>query len=100
MKYEITLDAEKDLIEIWGYTINKWGERQAREYLDNIADCFYDIAADDVFYKPIFFDSKEVNYTRCEHHYIFFLSENKPIILAVVHEKRDFISVLKKRLSA
>jgi plasmid stabilization system protein ParE len=32
--------AEKDLTDIWIYTFNEWGERQADTYLDDLAVTF------------------------------------------------------------
>ena len=98
MKYEITSPAENDIVEIWDYTVNKWGEKQADGYIGVIYEYFSEIATDNVFCRTIFIEDEEVKYVRCEHHYIFFLSEKKPIILGIIHEKRDFVSVLKKRL--
>jgi toxin ParE1/3/4 len=31
---------EQDLIEIWLYTFNEWGEKQADRYLDDLAVAF------------------------------------------------------------
>ena len=73
------------------------GEKQADD-IGVIYEYFSEIATDDVFCRTIFIEDDEVKYVRCEHHYIFFLSEKKPIILGIIHEKRDFVSVLKKRL--
>jgi toxin ParE1/3/4 len=35
---------------------------------------------------------------RCEHHYIVWLDEDRPIIIAVLHERMDFVRRLKDRL--
>lgn len=98
MRYELSAEAIKDIREIWNYTVDKWGEKQANNYIKNIFECFEEIAAGDIIYKKFFIDDKEVKSVRCEHHYIFFLIKKKPIITRVLHEKMDFISVLNKRL--
>lgn len=35
-KYTLSRKAEQDIIEIWDYTVNKWGEGQAEEYLKGL----------------------------------------------------------------
>ena len=35
---------------------------------------------------------------RCEHHYIVWLDEDRPIIIAILHERIDFMRRLKDRL--
>lgn len=97
VKYRLLSDAKKDLREIWNYTVDKWGEQQGVDYLKIIEDCFEDISGNAIFYKQ-FSPNSEIKYTRCEHHYVIFLLESKPIILAILHEKMDLLSVLKKRL--
>lgn len=37
-KYRLTPSAKSDLIEIWNYTIETWGEKQAEKYLQEIED--------------------------------------------------------------
>lgn len=96
-RYRLSSDARTDIKGIWNYTFDRWGKKQADSYVTNIFRCFDNIVAGDCLYKQIFYDSTKiqyVRYVRCEHHYIFFLSEKEPIFLAILHEKMDFISVL------
>ncbi len=99
MKYEIILPAEDDLIDIWNYTLSKWGESQADSYVRGVILYFEKIADEEVFYRQLPLASARVKYVIYKHHKIFFLSDKKPIILGVLHEKMDFIVKLKKRLS-
>ncbi|MEK6746605.1 MAG: type II toxin-antitoxin system RelE/ParE family toxin [Pseudomonadota bacterium] len=98
MRYELSPDAIKDIREIWNYTVDKWGEKQANNYIKNIFECFEEIIARDVVYKKLFIDDKEIKLVRHEHHYIFFIVKKDPIIVRVLHKKMDFISALNKRL--
>jgi len=35
---------------------------------------------------------------RCAHHYIVWLDEDRPIIIAILHKRMDFVRRLKDRL--
>lgn len=36
IKYRLTPAAKKDLLKIWNYTVEVWGEKKAKQYLLNI----------------------------------------------------------------
>ncbi|MCH8313885.1 MAG: type II toxin-antitoxin system RelE/ParE family toxin [Nitrospinae bacterium] len=42
--YELTKEATSDLEGIFRYTINQWGEKQARIYSEKLGRCFRKIA--------------------------------------------------------
>src|SRR2546429_1743243 len=99
MGYKLTEQAKEDLIEIWNYSADMWGEVQADRYLRKLESGFERIARGELVSKRPLPTFENVRSVRCEHHYVFFLSSSPPIILAVLHEKMDFISRLKNRLS-
>lgn len=37
-KYRLTPSAKSDLIEIWNYSVDTWGEKKAEKYLQDIED--------------------------------------------------------------
>jgi toxin ParE1/3/4 len=37
-KYRLTPAAKSDLIEIWNYTVDTWGEKQTEKYLQDMED--------------------------------------------------------------
>ena len=45
LKIHIQVLAEKDLIDIWLYSFENWGETQADKYHDQLSDAFVLIAA-------------------------------------------------------
>jgi len=98
--YELTLQAEDDLLGIWRYTAKHWGKPQADRYFGTIEACFNAIGAGEVRSKNPLPAYKNLKSVRCEHHYIFFLAAKKPIIFAILHEKMDFVARLTKRLSS
>ena len=97
-RYKLTAGAKKDLIAIWNYTFDTWGEAQADIYLGKIEAGFANIAKGTVTEKQPLSSYPKLHSVHCEHHYIFFLKTDKPIILAILHEKMDFIIRLKKIL--
>jgi toxin ParE1/3/4 len=90
-----TRQVEQDLIEIWSYTAEKWGEVQADKYLRKIESCFEKINRGDALLKRL---AENVQFIHCEHHYIFLLAGKKPVVIAVLHEKMDVLTRLKNRL--
>ena len=91
-----TCQAEEDLIAIWRYTAVKWGETQADKYIRKIEACFEKIGQGSALLRTL---TENVQFIRCEHHYIFILTGKKPIVIAILHEKMDFLARLKKRLN-
>lgn len=86
---------EQDLVDIWLYTADKWGEAQADKYLHTLESCFEKIGHGHARLRPL---DSDIFFVRCEHHYIFVLADKKPIVIAVLHEKMDMLARLKKRL--
>lgn len=98
MQYVLTQSAKKDVKGIWNYTAEKWGMEQADRYLRKLESGFDSIARGECVSKKPLSSFENVRSIRCEHHYIFYLYGKRPIILAVLHEKMDFIARLKERL--
>lgn len=98
--YELTRDAEADLVGIARYTIEEWGEAQAKSYLGKIGQCFKNIATNKITSRTFSEKFPDARVVRCEHHYIFYLypEGKKPIIFAVLHERMDMLARLKNRL--
>ena len=102
MPYALTLDAEEDLTEIWVYTHETWGLAQADKYYRLIAACLEAIGNGHARSKTLEGLPNDLRIHRCEHHYIFFMEEgdkdHRPIIIAILHERMDFLQRLKDRL--
>ncbi len=96
--YALTLAAEDDLRGIWRYTYETWGLDQAETYFDQIEAC-----CDVVGHRRAQSGSLEglpdgIRIHRCEHHYIVWLDEGLPVIIAVLHKRMDLVRWLKDRL--
>ena len=95
--FQLTDDAQEDLIGIWLYTFETWGEAQADDYQTRIHDCCQNLADGKTRTKTIA-GIANVNVGRCEHHFIFFTpSPDGMIVLAVLHERMDMIKRLRDR---
>ena len=101
LPYELTPAAEADLREIARYTLRQWGARQQRRYARLLEGCFRGIAEGSVHARNFSARYPQLQVTRCEHHYVFFLHSEgqKPLIIAVLHERMDMITRIRERLS-
>lgn len=99
-EYELTFEAEEDLLGIARYTIKTWGEAQARVYNAALKMAFSAIGANPDKGRVFFKTRPELRCLRAEHHYVFYLIEesNVPLIVAVFHENMDLVSRIGKRL--
>ena len=89
-KYRLTPSAKSDLIEIWNYTVETWGEKQAEKYLQEIEDKLGQLSA-----------NPELGRQRPEihpgyysfpvrKHSIFYLQSNNYIdIIGILHGRMD-----------
>ncbi len=98
--YEISVDAENDLKEIAQYTLNKWGAKVFNQYRNGLIKTFDAIANKNVIEKRVSKKLPDVLVSKYRHHFIFYLTitNQKPIIIAIIHEQRDILKHLIKRL--
>lgn len=96
--YELTQAAEEDLRDIWRYTFETWGPGQADKYLDQLGDCFDAIGSREAPPRSLPQLPDEACIHRCQHHYIFWIVIDRPIIFAVLHENMDVVQRLADRL--
>ena len=95
---ELTLAAEEDLTNIWLYTYETWGLDQAEKYYDLIVSCCEAIGSGKPRSKQVEGLPNDIRVQNCERHYIFFMPQEHPIILAILHGRMDFLQRLKGRL--
>ncbi len=99
--YELTENAEQDLREVARYTLNRWGKEMYQQYRSGLKDIFKAIATEDVPKRSFSKTFPDLFVTKYRHHYIFYLIGNrpKPVIIGVIHERRDIVSRLSERLA-
>ncbi len=96
--YDLTLAAEEDLRGIWRYTYDNWGFEQAERYFSQIEACCETLGNEIARSRTLDELPKGVWIYRCENHYIAWLNEPRPIVIAILHERMDFVRWLKGRL--
>ena len=98
--YLLTPSAEQDLKNIARYTLKQWGRKQSMHYARLIEACFLKIADRVSFSRSFSERYPQIQVTRCEHYYIFYIHPEgrRPCIIAVLHERMDLVARLKNRL--
>ena len=96
--YDLTLAAETDLRDIWRYTYKTWGFDQAEKYFNQIEACCEAVGDGRVRSKVLEGLQDGVHFHRCEHHFIAWMAGTRPVIIAILHERMDFVRRLKGRL--
>jgi toxin ParE1/3/4 len=99
--YELTEDAEQDLREVARYTLNRWGKEILQQYRNGLKATFEAIVANDVPVSSFSRTFPDLLVTKYRHHYIFYLKKSlpKPVIVGVIHERRDIVNRLSERLA-
>ncbi len=91
--YKVSKKAERDLIDIWQYTLEHWSREQANKYLKTILGTFEQID------KNPFATGKSCDHIRIGYrklkvgkHMVFYkiLNTNTVLISRILHEKMDF----------
>ena len=99
--YELTPEAEADLEGVAEYTLREWGAEQQAHYATLLEAGFTRIADGSTISRQFSEHYPQVRVTRCEHHYVFYIRPEGPMIpriLAVLHERMNLIARLRDRL--
>ena len=98
--YEIAQAAEQDLQNITTYTLERYGEKQTRKYMEQLENCAEDMATGQGYFKEVDDLAPDIRVKHCQHHYIFgLMRDSHPmVIIAVFHERMDLMVQLGKRL--
>ena len=82
--------AEQDLIEIWLYTLNEWGEYQADKYLDDLDAAIRLLAEQPLICRERTELNPPVRIHHHAHHLIVYLALEDGInVVRVLHESMD-----------
>ena len=94
-RYKLTKDAESDLREVARYTLGEWGSSHFKVYRAGLNKAFVDLAENKLAGK-----SPRLRVKKYRYHYIFYLfnTDQKAVIVGVIHEKRDIVSRLRERI--
>ncbi|CAG0909162.1 unnamed protein product [Cyprideis torosa] len=93
-------DKTNDIGDIAAYTLERWGYKQARIYVEKIETGIAKLASKELPYKQLSQFTPPVLIKHCEHHYIFAQKEEDYLlVIAILHERMDFISKIADRLN-
>ena len=100
--YVLTKGASADLREISRYTAETWGETQRRAYVKQLQEAASEVAEGRGVFKDWGAVLPGLRVKAAGSHYLFCLSRpGRPaLILAILHERMDLITRLKRRLDA
>ncbi|MGH8145045.1 MAG: type II toxin-antitoxin system RelE/ParE family toxin [Rhodanobacteraceae bacterium] len=100
--YVLTHAAEADVRGIIRHTRKEWGDIQVRRYITKLEQGMARLAAGQEPFKDMGAIYPALRMSRCGHHYVFCLPrEHAPtMIVAVLHERMDLVTLLTDRLNA
>ena len=91
MKYRISESAYDDLNDIWFYTFQKWSEKQASKYFEDLIAEIELISLNPEKGKKMPKIRIDFFYFRALSHYVFYKrSENGIEVVRVLHKMMDF----------
>lgn len=98
--YDLSPDSVEDLEAIFVYTIDRWGVEQAYRYKNKLTQHFSEFGKGKAISRAFIKSFPELQVSRCEHHYVFhFARKGKvPLIIAILHERMDLVSRVRRRL--
>ena len=92
-KYRLSKQAEKDLSEIWRYTVEHWSREQANKYVNGLLDACTEIAKAPEKH-GFSYESVREGYRKYPYrkHIIFYkvIIDGSTFISRILHEKMDF----------
>lgn len=95
--------ARRQLLEVWDFTEQAWGEKQADSYVRGLVDTVNAAHRKRHQWRPVGDATLgEVFFIRYRHHYIFFreLTDGTPGVISILHENMDIPSRLKEDTGA
>ena len=96
--YDLTDEAAEDIREIVRYTLQTWGRAQVTRYRASLKQCLNRLAEAPGLGKSFSDELPEVRAFHCRHHFIFYLQREKPLVIAVLHERQNLAAKLAMRL--
>ena len=89
-EYRLTPAAERDLEDIWLYTLEQWGSAQADRYVDTLAAAFVELARSPKMASAC--DHIRTGYRRrgVERHMIYLrITDFGIVIVRILHDRMD-----------
>lgn len=91
MKVRLSDDAKADLIDIFQYTLDKWGWRQADVYIDNLYLTFDQLESGEAHVRPVF-EAKGYLRIKVGSHFIIFVANSyEYLVTRILHQSMDLV---------
>ncbi|MDB5440932.1 MAG: plasmid stabilization protein ParE [Caulobacteraceae bacterium] len=89
-EYRLSPTAERDLADIWRYTLKQWGDEQADRYILALAAACADLAATPEKGQDCAHIRSGYRRPRVERHFIYFrLATYGIAVIRILHERMD-----------
>ena len=98
MSFRLSKAAELDLLNIWRYTCRTWGENQADKYLDQLESVCANIQSGSHIVKEMPSLHADLRYCHHGRHFVFWLAEPTPLVIAFLHDQMQLVKHLTDRL--
>lgn len=99
MSAKVFAPAEARLLEVWDYTLDKWGEEQADAYLRSLIAAIHALPSQRHRWRPVTDKAlRGIWQVRHEHHYVFFreLPSGAIGVISILHENMNLPARLKE----
>tara|TARA_R110002049_G_scaffold69711_3_gene180534 strand:+ start:14358 stop:14672 length:315 start_codon:yes stop_codon:yes gene_type:complete len=100
LSYVLTKEAEQGLRQIARYTLKHWGKDVLNQYRSGLEATFKAISNGEAQSHSLSNELPDIVVTKYRYHFVFYIEKKriKPVIIGVIHEKRDIVSRLAERL--
>jgi len=90
MTYKLTPEAETDLIEIYVYGFQRFGETQAEQYFSELENCFEVLSQTPLIcrQRPEFIPPVRIQH-RGRHLVVYVIQDDRILIIRVLHDSMD-----------
>ena len=97
--FSFSKDAEQDLRQIFRYTKQKWGLKQATKYKESLKLRLHEITTSVIKDKQLSTNLPDIFLSKAEFHHIYYLRINRSeiIVIAILSPKQDTLAHLKLR---
>jgi len=90
MSFRLTREAEADIVDIYRYSVENFGEAQADTYHDGLSDCFRLLADTPLIGRDYGFLRPGLRrYEHASHSVYYRLADTGILILRVLHRRMD-----------
>ena len=90
MSFRLTREAEADIVDIYRYSVENFGEAQADAYHDRLSDCFGLLADTPLIGRDYGFPRTGLRrYEHASHSVYYRLTDSGILILRVLHRRMD-----------